>query len=483
MSREAFAAEFRQRTGYVPYDRFLDAVASTRELPGVYPAATTVAERRKAIQEVDGGSLRRAAILTREACTEWGDAFGVLSSITESLAGMPQLWRGPEMIVEALRGTPDKPGLVDIIVPETERDAIVKTGLTLGVGLGRLSRVDIGGRAMRRLKHWDSEHLRYEWASDTWFINTNLGPEWRAIEDGEWILFLPYGETFPWKRSPWKAITLAYTLARDAWFQRARYGQVIAPTRVGTVSEGSTEAQRQVFASLLANAAFDNWMILRPNETYEVKGVSGGDRTLEVFAQADDWARRTVITTLKGETVTTDGAPGFSSGGVQERISAAKMAFYARAVARFESEIFGWTAYDLTGEKAYVQRLYDTRTPADSAAKIDAIDKAGKAVNELVSGLKAVGLKPKQESIKALVEGLGVEVEALPVSSAPATKIDFAPTDIAKMVRKDEGRASLGLAPIGGELGQAFIADEDVQAEPATAGAAPAIGGADGVPG
>lgn len=407
----ALSDEFKARTGFAPYDRFLEAVHATRELPGLYQVAVSVAERKRARDEANGGALSRAAALTREACTEWGDAFGVLASVTESLAGLPQVWQGPPHLVDALKGSPDRPGFADVIIPETERDAIVKAGITLGVGLGRLSRVTVGRHELRALKHWDSEHLRHEWASDTWYVRTNRGPEWVAAEDGEWVLFMPYGGTYPWKRAPWMAITLAYTLARDAWFQRARYGQVIAPTRVGTVSEGSSEDQRNAFAALLANATFDNWMILRPNETFEVKGVSGGDRTLEVFAQADEWARRTMITTLKGETVTTDGAPGFSSGGVQERMSSAKMGFYARAVARFESPIFGWFAHDYEGEKAYIVRTYDTRTPEDAAIRIRSADELGKALVSLQAGCKAVGRKPKRESVEALAESAGIELE------------------------------------------------------------------------
>ncbi len=460
----SFADEYRARTGFPPYDKFLAAVEATRELPSLYGVAVSVAERKKASEEARAGFLQRAAALTREACTEWGDAFGVLASVTESLSGLPQVWQGPEYLVEALKGSPQQPGLADVVVPETERDAIIKTGITLGVGLGRLSRVEVGGHVLRALKHWDSEHLKYEWSSDTWYVRTSRGPEWIAAEDGEWVLYTPYGGTYPWNRAPWRAITLAYTLARDAWFQRARYGQVIAPTRVGTTSEGSSETQRQVFATLLEQAVFDNWLVLRPGEGYEVKGVSGGDRTLEVFAQADDWARRTMITAIKGETVTTDGSPGFSSGNTQERMSRAKLAYYGRSWSRCESKIFAFFAQDFDGEKAYIARTYDTRTPGDAAGQIDAIDKLGKSIASITAGAKDAGLRPTQKSIQALAASVGIELEALPVSAAPATKIDFAPTDIAKMVTKDEGRASLGLSALPEGRGARFIADESEEA-------------------
>lgn len=462
------AADVHARAGFPEFERFLDALRATRELPGYYPETLTATDRKNALREANTGNLRNAAILTREACTEWGDVYGVLGTITDTLFGLPQKWQGPEAIVDALRGDDERPGLADALIPETEAAAIMRAGIPFGVGLGRLSKFTIGGRDMRRLNAWDSEHLRYNWASDTWQISTNLGVEWHDVTEGEWVLFLPYGDKYPWKRSPWKAITLAYVLSRDGWFQRSRYSQAITPTRVGTTSQDSNEAHRQEFAALLAAAKFDTWLMLRPGETYDVKGVSGGDRSVEVFASIIDWARRTVITALKGETVTTDGGKGFASDATQERISTAKMSFYARAWSRFESQIFSWAAYDLTGQHARVSRLYQTATPEDALSRIKVLEAVGSALDKNEAGLKTVGLRLTKKTAADIMRSIGAEVEDLPAATA-AAKIDFAPTDIARMVTKDEGRASLGLPALPEGRGKDFIADENA-ADP---GAAP----------
>ncbi len=414
------ADDARARTGFPEFERFLDALRSTRELPGYYPETLTATDRKNALREANTGNLRNAAILTREACTEWGDVYGVLGTITDTLFGLPQKWQGPEAVVDALRGDDTRPGLADSLIPETEAAAIMRAGIPFGVGLGRLSKFTIGGRQMRRLNAWDSEHLRYNWASDTWQISTNLGAEWHDVTEGEWVLFLPYGEKYPWKRSPWKAITLAYVLSRDGWFQRSRYSQAITPTRVGGTSQDSSEEHRKEFAALLAAAKFDTWLMLRPGETYKVEGVSGGDQSVAVFASIIDWARRTVITALKGETVTTDGGKGFSSDATQERISSAKMSFYARAWSRFESQIFSWAAYDLTGEHARVTRLYQTATPADALERVKTIEAVGTALDKVESGLKTVGKRLAKQSVVSIMNSIGVEVEDLPGSAEPS---------------------------------------------------------------
>ncbi len=461
-NREAPADDARARTGFPEFERFLDALKSTRELPGYYPETLTATDRKNALREANTGNLRNAAILTREACTEWGDVYGVLGTITDTLFGLPQKWQGPAAVVDALRGDDERPGLADTLIPETEAAAIMRAGIPFGVGLGRLSRFTIGGREMRRLNAWDSEHLRYNWASDTWQISTNLGVEWHDVTEGEWVLFLPYGDKYPWKRSPWKAITLAYVLSRDGWFQRSRYSQAITPTRVGTTSQDSSEPHRKEFAALLAAAKFDTWLMLRPGESYDVKGVSGGDQSVAVFASIIDWARRTVITALKGETVTTDGGKGFGSDAAQERISTAKMSFYARAWSRFESQIFSWAAYDLTGQHARVTRLYQTATPADALDRIKTIEATGAALDKVEAGLKTVGLRMSPKTVADIMGSIGVETESLPSGNA-AAKIDFAPTDIARMVTKDEGRASLGLPALPEGRGSKFVADEESQ--------------------
>lgn len=424
---KALPSDVLARTGFPDFDRFLDALAATRELPGYHPESLTAKDRKNALREVNSGRLRNAAILTREACTEWGDVYGVLGTITETLFGLPQKWQGPDAIVDALKGDETRPGLAETLIPETEAAAVMRTAIPLGVGLGRLSRVDINGTPMRRLHAWDSEHLRYDWASDTWQVATNRGNEWHDVTEGEWVLFLPYGDKYPWKRAPWKALTLAYVLSRDAWFQRSRYGQNITPTRVGTTSNESSEEHRKAFAALLASAQFDTWLMLRPGETYDVKGVSGGDQSVKVFADIIDWARRTAITTIKGETVTTDGGKGFSSDATQERMSSAKMSFYARAWSRFESQIFSWAAYDLTGKHARVVRTYQTATPSDALERIKTLDAFGDALGKIAPGLKTVGLRATQKSVTSIMQSIGVDVESIDAPPPTDPQEELAP--------------------------------------------------------
>lgn len=410
----------RHRTGFPAFDRWIEAWRGVHEMPGLYPEALDPKERMRALVDAHQGQLRRAAILTREARTEWGSAFGALSTVTESLLAKPQIWRGPPELVAALRGTPQRRGIVDDLIPEAEEAEVLKTGITLGVGLGRLTRIDIKGTPMRRLGSWDAEHLYYEWQPDVWRVHTQRGDEWRDVEEGAWVLFLPYGDRYPWKRAPWKAITLCYTLARDAWFQNSRYAQAVHPVRLGRANESSNAKQRQSFIEYLKAARFDPWLLLRPGEDFEIKGVSGGDRMIDVFAGIDSRCRREVITCIKGETVTTDGGKGFASDATQAEISADKMAFYARALERFETEILGWAAYDLAGvdpSEAGLSRRFDTTTRAARLADIDALAKAGDALAKVKDGAKAIDYQPRVSDVLGTFSALGWALEPVPADA------------------------------------------------------------------
>jgi hypothetical protein len=411
----------RHRTGFPPFDRWIDAWRRSLETPGLYPEALDPKERMRALVDAHQGYLRRAAILTREARTEWGSLFGALSTVTESLLAKPQVWQGPPELVDALRGTPERRGLVDDLIPEPEEAEVLKTGITLGVGLGRLSRIDLRGTPMRRLHSWDAEHLWYEWQPDIWRVRTAGGEEWRDLAEGEWVLFLPYGEKYPWKRAPWKAISLCYTLARDSWFQGSRYAQSVHPVRLGRANESSNDRQRQSFIDYLKAARFDPWLLLRPGEEFDIKGVTGGDKMTEIFAQIDARCRREIITCIKGETVTTDGGKGFASDATQAEISADKMAFYARALARFETELLGWAAYDLAGiepTKAGISRRFDTTTTASRLGELEALARAGAALETVTAATTSMGYRPRPADVLQTFASLGWHLD--PIDGAPA---------------------------------------------------------------
>jgi hypothetical protein len=407
----------KHRTGFVPFDQWIAAWRGAHELPGLYPDALDPKERVRALQDAHRGQLRRAAILTREARTEWGSCFGALSTVTESLLAKPQIWQGPTELVAALRGTPQRRGIAEELIPETEEAEILKTAITLGSGLGRLSRYETHGHVMRRLSFWDAENLYYEIEPEVWRVRTRRGDEWRDVEEGAWVMCLPYGDRYPWKRAPWKAITLCYTLARDAWFQGSRYAQSVHPVRVGRANESSNKKQRDSFIDYLHAARFDPWLLLRPGEEFEIKGVTGGDRMTEIFAQIDARCRREVITCIKGETVTTDGGKGFASDATQAEISADKMAFYARALQRFDAEILGWAAYDLAGVDptcAGVSRLFDTTTRASRLADLEALSKAGEALQKVKDGAKAIDHQPRLSDVLGTFQSLGWHLDPVP---------------------------------------------------------------------
>jgi plasmid stability protein len=71
----------------------------------------------------------------------------------------------------------------------------------------------------------------------------------------------------------------------------------------------------------------------------------------------------------------------------------------------------------------------------------------------------AQGLRPTEDAVRKIVEAAGIELEDVPQDVAQPRRIDLAPTDIAKVVRVSEARASQGLPPMGDERDELTITE------------------------
>lgn len=99
-------------------------------------------------------------------------------------------------------------------------------------------------------------------------------------------------------------------------------------------------------------------------------------------------------------------------------------------------------------------------------------------VEAISSAEKAAGIKkPTTVNIAQLLADFGIPtvVANVSIEQVAEVKLDLAPTDVAKVVRVDEARASQGLPPIGDDRGQMTLAELDALSKvpPAAAEGAP----------
>lgn len=470
----------------------------------------TLTVRREAIEAADQGNLRLAADLTRAAMTENGYARGILSDLTHGLWGLPRTFIGNAEMIADLNDTSERVGQFRIMFPSPDTIRLMSWGITLGVGLGQMRRrydapgndyvlapeeadgVAAGGPAPRKrpvgahdtrvLRTWDPKYLRCQWWDETWWLMTADGEIRITPNDGEWLLYLPYGENKPWEYGAWKALTLAFILQRDALFDRARHSEKLAPVRVGTVPQGTTERQRQKFLTLIRQMQRMAMFVLPPGLDYKIVESTG--RIADIYKQIIDWANED-FAMMTGAIITATGSAGFSKGDVQERFTRAILSSLGGSLSSclHSGGLVPW-GEDNYGSPDAPRAEFDCDPPEDRKARAETIGVAGDALAKLYAGAALAGLRPSQASVLKYIQGLGFEADVVPEDQARAAKVELAPTDKAKVFRAREVRAGDGYEPFGDERDEMTIPELDARAQaqaqpsevapPGGSGAAPA---------
>lgn len=443
----------------------------------------TAGIRRLAIEAADAGQLGPAADLTRAAMTEDGYARGVLGTLTEGLWGLPMTFLGDPAQVEALSDTPRGLGQWSEMFPQPEAIKLMSWGVNLGVGLGQMRRQwsepgdhvisldeaadgtyrvrrpvrPIGKHATRVLRTWDPKYLRHQWWDDTWWLDTADGEIRIRANDGEWLFYMPYGSVKPWEYGAWKALTLAFVLARDAMFDQSRHAEVLAPVRVGKVPQGTTERQRLTYLRQIREMQRLHAFVLPPGLEYTIVESTG--KINDIYKQIIDRSERQYCLIYTGNETTTKGTPGFSQGDVQERIQKSKLQSFSGSLSRClrDGGLVEWSVENYGTADAPLA-LFDCDPPEDKLANAKTVAAAGESIKAMTEGLATVGLRPTVASVTAYAQKFGFAVEALPAQAPTEEKAPLlSQGDTAKALRADEVRALAGFAPFGDERGDMVL--------------------------
>lgn len=386
--------------------------------------ARTLARRKRAIENSEGGSLADAADLTRAAMSEMGEIAGILGTLGYGIPALPTTYRGPPHLPEvafALESHDGRPGLARYIVPIEESAKTLRWGLTLGVCPVQIKTIppapqDVPGqpRATRRIEAWDPRWLRYQWATDTWHLTTTRGEVCIEEHPEEFALFCPYGRKKPWELSTWKFLVLYYLIARDSLFDETRHSAVNAPVRVAKNTKGYTEPQRRKMARLMADMIRNNWIVLpNPEDDFDFKSSPAGDMS-NVYTSLGQKCIRGIEIGLTGQVVTTEGNKGFSNGDLHDRIAGSFKTFYALAWSMFESSVpLKLWARDCYGEGVGVDVIRDTESPGEKEARGKALGELGDGLTKLKSGLDAHGIELVPGSLPALLNKHGLRVQPI----------------------------------------------------------------------
>lgn len=125
-----------------------------------------------------------------------------------------------------------------------------------------------------------------------------------------------------------------------------------------------------------------------------------------------------------------------------------------------------FSAAEYRSSKGYDLRPEDAEPEGVVVAVPAGAIEAGPKVDEIAKALdlaRVAGLQATQESVAALVAGLGLATEKIPDGAPQPKPIALAPTDIAKVVTVGEARGSQGLAPMGDARDALTITELDAQ--------------------
>lgn len=106
-----------------------------------------------------------------------------------------------------------------------------------------------------------------------------------------------------------------------------------------------------------------------------------------------------------------------------------------------------WAAVNFGDSSLAPESLY-LIPDADEDSRRSALAAMHDNFNRIVLAYKTSGMDVNQIYLDKLAASLGVEIPPLPASTSARPSIQLAPTDIAKVVRVNEARASAGLGPL-----------------------------------
>jgi len=495
-----------------------EEVDSIREAHGGQLALTPQSRVRWYLRDLesaelaaDSGDLSLAARLMRSARKD-GIYSGVLSTRTGGLVRLPKRFRGDERITKALdRNDEETRGIFDEMFPATELALLAADGFELGVGVGEM--VSVVGRDFPIFVRLDPEWLWYRWNENRWYYRSIAGMLPITPGDGRWILHMPGGRVSPWQHGAWRAIGRAYIRKEHASFRKDNWESKLANSaRVAVAPQGAGESQKESwFQSVMAwgtNTVFG----MTPG--YDVKLIESNGRGYESFQQTIQDQNDEFKMAVAGQLVTSDGGAGFQNSDVHKSIRADLIKETADGLAstintqglpQYIIDTFGEDAlepgaiveWDVTPPKDRNAEALAMQTTAGAMASLTSslathgikLDAKAMAIQfgipidvevdddkpdallfdvSLSAGLKLaqqVGLQPTAQAVRDIVERAGIELEDIPQAEAANVAISLAPTDIAKVVRVDEARASIQLAPWGNQEGNVSIAKFGASAE------------------
>lgn len=370
-----------------------------------------------------------------------------------------------------------------INVPRPVLLSLVSTLVIHGVAFGQVIRetLDDGVSIAMTVREWPIEFVKWDDKQQAYVTQVEDGED-VVIEhgNGEWIVFAKQ-DTMPHQNEacilPGALIFASHIDAVRSWNAASvSHGQA---KLIGELPEGvplqadggGLSPEAASFLEMLTDVVSgESGAGIRPAGS-KTDFVANGSSAWQVFSELllnREKAAARVWLGTDGILGSVGGAPGVD---IQTLFGVAttKMQGDVDALERglFEGLFIPWTALHY-GDARFAPRLRFEVPDADMAQRNEQKRAARAAFFEALRDLKANGLVVDQETIDDLAADYGVNPPMLS-EAVVTTSIVLAPTDVAKVVRVSEARASQGLPPFGDERDNMTLTELDESIKAASA--------------
>lgn len=437
------------------------------------------------------GNFRLPARLAESARTD----YAIFASFLNRLApqrGLPVELRAASDTDRALRVRNEADALFGPrgvgIHPDTLADidgTLANHGVAFAANV--LTPRDDGSRVDIEMKSWPIEFVRWQPSERAFVAQTDDGKiETICHGDGRWVVFRQH-ETRPWTHG---AILSAALLWADHAYgirDRSRAATTHGNAKVvGAMPQGvplndehgGLTPEAAAFVQLLRDIASAETPVgLKPfgaTLDYITNNSQAWQIFKEIISSGDSAADRIYL----GHDVNAQAAGGDAVSylfGVRNDIVEGSLRAIERGIRT--GVIEPWTAINFGDSTLAPDRVYLMPDP-DQDARRKSIGERTQAFFAAIESAKRNGFDVTPEYVEKLANQYDIVAPPLPVEQAKAPTITLAPTDIAKVVRVNEARASAGLGPLtladGSQDPDGDLTVEEFSAKKAAAASAPA---------
>jgi phage gp29-like protein len=364
-----------------------------------------------------------------------------------------------EAVAEAWRKRFDK-----VFPPEALAE--LKTwGIMLGAGVGQL-RWEVGddGLWWPRLHVWHPRYLRWDWNTRSYWVTTDGdGQQEVTPGDGTWVLYTPYGAQRGWMKALVRRLAVSWLIRQWALRDWARNSEVLGiPIRKALVPMEAQPEDKDRFVAEVASLANETTIKVEQSSIdqgpkYDVELVEAAQSEGITFDKLLQRVDTNIAVTINGQNLTTEVKGGsYAAAQVHENVRSDVLAFDGKTLHAcvHEQVMAPWAELNLGARDRAPRACWNTKPPEDEAKKATALGAVGTAITNLgQAGVPVDG--------RRLAERFNVPMrEDLPPAATAGKPQVYGYHFDAGIMTRDEGRAMVGLPPIGGKKGGEILGAE-----------------------